>query len=722
MKSILIQLRGVFAEALLAAFGEAGRGVDPLIRASGDAKFGDYQSNVAMSLAKTLGKKPREVAEAVVAALCNPPHISEPQGITKSQGITEPQPLGSGVEPSATEFSRLCEKPEIAGPGFINLRLRPEWAASILASIPAEAADATADATKDRLGIEPAPESERETVVVDYSSPNVAKQMHVGHLRSTIIGDTISRVLEFEGQEVIRQNHVGDWGTQFGIILEQLRASGRLTSADTSLDVDQFSPEELEATYRIGQQQMSDPDFANRARQAVIRLQWGNTAECAAWERVVSFSKRSIEKLYRALRVKLEANDWRGESFYKPLLRGVVEELRLAFPATPFPPDSLVAFREDQGAQCVFIHKSDGSPAFIGPEGAPLPMIVQKSDGAYLYASTDLAAAFFRIHSLDRHALECRSPRLHKDSDDMKPIRYDVSVDPNKGGLGADRILYVVGAPQKLHFEMFFATVHALGWTRPATTGRRPVPREVKLEHVSFGSVLGEDKRPLKTRSGENVKLKELLDEAVKRAREMVEENAAKREAHDEGRAAQGTRSESPLTDAEKADIAEAVGIGAVKYADLCQNRNSDYVFSWDKMLAMQGNTAPYLMYAYARVRSIFRKGAEAAGPADADSESKIQNPESSIRLDHPAEIALGKRILQLPETLDAVSETLFPHILCEYLYDLAGKFMAFYENCPVLNAPDAATRGSRLRLCDLTARALRLGLDLLGIRVLERM
>jgi arginyl-tRNA synthetase len=706
------ELRECFAAALEAAFGERGRGVDPLIKPAADPKFGDYQCNVAMSLAKQLAMRPREVAERLV------------EGV--QQVLARGQP-----------WFFL----QIDGPGFINIRLRKEYLEERLQSIPPAQPD-------DGLGLQPAPAAERQTVVVDYSSPNVAKEMHVGHLRSTIIGDTICRVLAFEGHAVIRQNHLGDWGTQFGMIIlgiwhifagrrrgepddwlvRQTRELAAAASDKAKLDLlaaifarqeedlaadrggqqfetflRDFTPslDLLQAAYRFvnavetaaertGFDRSADGrriPLAAISNYVVKMLQEGgerNRQEREAWRLSVQSSLAATNELYRRLGVLLVDSDIRGESFYHEMLPGIVEELKLALAEPRGTGDVRAVCRVDQGAVCVFLDRPDGTPMFKGPEGDPLPMIVQKSDGAYLYSTTDLAAALFRIAHPQRNPVTLRSRALAD------------ALAAKGGGLGADRIAYVVGAPQKLHLQMLFATVAALGWTH--RSGRA----DVVLEHVAFGSVLGDDRRPLKTRAGDNVRLKDLLDEAERRARDLVEENAAKR-------AGMGL---APLSAEETDEIAKAVGIGAVKYADLAQNRNTDYVFNWEKMLAMQGNTAPYLMYAYARIRSIHRKGADgAATPAGA-----------TIVLGDAAEIALAKRILQLPEALDAVAETLLPNILCDYLYELAATFMRFYENCPVLQAPDDRTRASRVRLCDLTARTLRVGLDLLGIRALQRM
>jgi arginyl-tRNA synthetase len=692
MKSLLDQLRSQFEAALLAAFGDAVRGVDPQIRAAADPKFGDYQSNVAMSLAKRLGRKPRDVAQAIVDSL-----------------------------PAAA--MEIIDPPEVAGPGFINLRLKAGFLQTSLESVPpapieparsaseGPAVPASPDPTLstspgfDRLGIEPVADAERQTVVIDYSSPNVAKQMHVGHLRSTIIGDTLARLIEFQGHTVIRQNHLGDWGTQFGIILEELYDCGLLPRI---LDLSHQAwmkrlprdPDALEAIYRAGNAKMSNADFGDRARRAVASLQARDFFLILPWDIVTRQSTRGILQLYRQLGVTLAQGDIRGESFYHLLLPGIVEELGVALRPhevagserrAASPRGIRAVCREDQGAICVFLENPDGTPAFRGPKGDPLPVIIRKSDGAFNYDTTDLAGLAYRINDFCKQPIRFQTETLPQALLSVNPELGDL------GGLGADRILYVVGAPQKLHFEMLFATARALGWTRPGD-GKK----EVELQHVAFGSVLGEDRKMLRTRTGENVKLKDLLDEAVSRAGNLVRQTEADPEKR------------RGFSDDEIKHIAETVGIAAVKYADLCQNRNTDYVFSWDKMLALQGNTAPYMLYAYARICSIYRKGE--------GEQSAVSGQQSAITLVDPAERSLALAILRLPETIESVADSLLPNILCEYLYELAGRFMTFYESCPVLQAGDDATRASRLRLCDLTARALRLGLALLGIRTLERM
>lgn len=623
MKSIASQLEALFRQALAQILGAEGQSIDPLIRPAADEKFGDYQSNVAMGLGKRLNQKPRDVAGRLVEAL----------------------------NPLAAEW---CEPFEIAGPGFINIRLKPDWMAQQLDAVPA-------GGDEDRLGIAPTPEPQ--TVVVDYSCPNIAKQMHVGHLRSTIIGDSIVRILGFEGHQVIRQNHIGDWGTQFGMLIAHLKdqSPGALTNPG------QVHVEDLEAFYReANQRDKEDPAFAERARAQVVALHKGDTETLGAWRYIVEESRRHYEPVYGRLGVLLTREDERGESFYAERLKPLVERIEAqgkagAATTAPAKPDAQVAtVGISDGALCVFLRTPDGQPAFKNQDGELLPFIIRKSDGAFLYATTDLAALDFRIRELH-----------------------------------ADRVLYVTGAPQALHFQMLFATVRALGWTTPASK-----PKEVRLEHVAFGSVLGEDRKILKTRTGGNVKLAELLEEAVKRAEGLIRAGESDPE------------KKRGFSEAEIQDIAEAVGIGAVKYADLSQNRQSDYVFSWDKMLAMDGNTAPYLLYAYARIRSIYRKGA-----ADAANLTG-----GAIALAKPQERALGKKILQFVEILDSAAESLKVNLITDYLYDLAGAFMKFYENCPVLAAETPELRASRLRLCDLTARTLKIGLGLLGIRAVERM
>ncbi|WP_438005871.1 arginine--tRNA ligase [Sorangium sp. So ce321] len=563
--------------AIIAAFGAEHAATDPSLRRSSHA---DYQANAAMALGKRLGKPPREVAAAIVARL---------------------------------EVGGICRKVEIAGPGFVNLTLDDAYLMGELAET----------ASSGQLGIAPA--AQPETVIVDYSGPNAAKEMHVGHLRSTIIGDALARVLEALGHRVIRQNHLGDWGTPFGMLIEHMLDLGEAAASD------ELSVGDLDAFYRQARAKFDgDPAFAERSRRRVVRLQGGDEQTLALWRQLVRESTRYFESVYRRLGVTLTEADFAGESFYNPMLADVIAELTAKGLA-----------RESEGALCVF-------PAgFTGKGGEPLPLIVRKQDGGYGYPTTDLAAIRHRLTTV-----------------------------------GAQRLIYVVGAPQSQHFAMVFAAAREAGWLAPPA----------RAEHVAFGSVLGADKKMFKTRSGDTVKLSDLLDEAVERAAKVV-------------------REKNPELDAEAAGaVARAVGVGAVKYADLSSDRIKDYVFDWDRMLAFEGNTAPYLMYAHARIRSIFRKGG-------------VGSPRGAgIALGEPAERALALELLRFGAVLEDVAATLEPHRLCGYLFELAGSFTTFYERCPVLKAESDEVRRSRLALCDLTAEVLAKGLGLLGIEAPERM
>lgn len=568
--------------AIVAAFGDELAGTDPVIRRSQQPQFGDYQANVAMSLGKKLGRPPRDVAGDLVAQL---------------------------------DTSDLVHTAEVAGPGFVNLTLQSQAIASALSQ-------ALAD---ERAGVPITPHPER--VVLDYSSPNLAKEMHVGHLRSTIIGDALGRVLSFLGHDVIRQNHLGDWGTQFGMLVEHLVDQGWDRSADHTIS-------DLNALYQEANARFnSDPEFAERARRRVVSLQGGDAETLDLWHQLVKESIRHMEAVYERLGVLLTEDDIRGESYFNPMLPGVVSELEAR---------GLTVV--DDGAVCVF------PPGFKRRDGEPLPVIVRKSDGGFGYDATDLAALRFRVADLQ-----------------------------------GDRVVYVVGAPQSQHFAMLFAIAQMAGWL-----GER-----ARAEHVAFGNILGENGKPFKTRSGENVRLVELLDEARTRAAAVVEER-------------------SDLTQQERSDVARAVGIGAVKYADLSNDRVKDYVFAWDRMLAMDGNTAPYLQYARARIQSIFRRS-EGVG----DSGTHVFD---ATAVEHPAERALALQVLSLPAVVESVADTLQPHRLCTYLFETAQAFTAFYEQCPVLRADTEEQRANRLGLCHLTARVLALGLGLLGIDAPERM
>ena len=585
MNSIAQQLKARFEKAFTAAFGEGYSGTDPMLAAASNPSFGDFQCNAAMSLGKKLGKPPRAIASTIIENL---------------------------------DIADICETPEIAGPGFINLKLKPAY---LEAQVRAIAADT-------RLGISQTEAPQR--IAIDFSSPNIAKEMHVGHLRSTIIGDAIARTLEFIGHDVIRINHIGDWGTQFGMLIAYLREvhPEALTTAD-ALDLG-----DLVAFYRQAKQRFdADETFKETARQEVVKLQAGAEDTRRAWKLLCDQSRREFGVIYDLLDIKLTE---RGESFYNPLLAAVVEDLT-----------SLGLLVESDGAKCVFV---DG---FTNKEGEPLPLIVQKTDGGYNYATTDLAA-----------------------------VRYRIEED------GAKRIIYVTDSGQANHFAQVFAVARKAGW----------IPEDVEIVHVPFGLVCGEDGKRLKTRSGDAVRLQDLLDEAIVRTRKDLEERLVTEERQE---------TEEFIT-----NVSQVVGLSAVKYADLSQNRASNYVFSYDKMLALQGNTAPYMLYAYVRVQGIRRKG-----------EINFDNLDASAKiiLESDAELVLAKHLLQLSEVINAVGGDLLPNRICQYLFELSQKFNQFFEQCPVLKAEEPL-RTSRLILCDLTAKTLKLGLGLLGIQVLERM
>ncbi len=590
MKPLLHQLQLRFSNALSAAFGPDFADSDPLLAAASDAKFGDYQCNVALSLAKPLGQKPRQIAEQIVAKL---------------------------------DVSDLCELPEIAGPGFINLRLTRRYLEAQL----------MLSQTDPRLGVAAVEQPQR--VVLDFSSPNIAKEMHVGHLRSTIIGESLARVLEFLGHDTLRLNHVGDWGTQFGMLIAQLQdvyPEALTTAAALNLG-------DLVTLYRAAKQRFdTDAAFKERSRQMVVALQSGDPAARHAWLLLCDQSRREFQAIYDLLEVRLQE---RGESFYEPYLAEVVKEL-----------DQLGLLVENQGAKCVFLE------GFTNKEGEPLPVIIQKSDGGYNYATTDLAA-----------------------------IRYRVRQDQGQ------RLLYVVASEQDLHLQQIFTLARKAGW----------LPEGVIALHVPFGLVLGEDGKKLRTRSGGTVRLQDLLDEAISRARADLEARLQERDTSE--------------SEDFKAQVSQRVGLSAVKYADLSQNRTSNYAFSFDKMLSLKGNTAPYMLYAYARVQSIGREGGiEFVGP-----EFAALRGRTPVNLEQPTELALAKHLLSFGEVVYQVADDLLPNRLCQYLFELSQKYNQFYENCPVLKASEP-TRSSRLMLCDTVARTLKLGLSLLGISVLERM
>ncbi|RDE18143.1 arginine--tRNA ligase [Motiliproteus coralliicola] len=551
----------------------------PMVAPSKNPQFGDYQANGAMGAAKAMKTNPRELAAKIIEQL---------------------------------DLEGIASSTEIAGPGFINISLDNGWLA-----------DQVTQLEQQRLGIEAA--DQPQTVVIDYSAPNLAKEMHVGHLRSTIIGDALARVLEAQGHKIIRQNHVGDWGTQFGMLITHLQDQQELDDGVALAD--------LEAFYRAAKVRFDDePEFAARARDNVVKLQAGEESALAMWRKFIAISVAHSEEIYSKLNVTLKHSDIHAESAYNDALPGIIETLQQQKLAV-----------EDQGAQVVFLDE------LADKEGNPLPMIVQKSGGGYLYATTDLAAVQYRCQELQ-----------------------------------ADRVLYFIDARQSLHMKQVFAVGRKAGFAT----------EHCSLEHHPFGTMMGEDGKPFKTRSGGTVKLGELLDEAVVRAAQLLKDK------------------DSDLSADEQADAARKIGIGAVKYADLAKTRTNDYIFSWDSMLSFEGNTAPYLQYAYTRIQSIFRK----AGISPEQLEAPLQ-------LVEPQEKALAMKLLQFGEVVDQVARDAYPHQLCNYLYELASLFMKFYEACPMLRSDIATeTRDSRLRLSHSTAQVLQSGLELLGIEVMERM
>ncbi|MFE9956529.1 arginine--tRNA ligase [Micromonospora sp. NPDC005299] len=572
-----MDLEKLLTDRLAPAFATvAGVPVDPVVRRSQRA---DFQSDAALALARRIGRPPRAVAAEVL---------------------------------ERAELADLCGAAEVSGPGFLNLTVADEALAGLVSAL----------ATDPRLGV-PATTAP-ETVVVDYSAPNVAKEMHVGHLRSTVIGDAAARLLEWLGHRVLRANHLGDWGTPFGMLIEHLADLGEAEA------VQELSMGDLDSFYKAARAKFdADEAFRERSRLRVVALQGGDPATLRLWRLLVEQSERYFLTVYDLLDVTLTERDFHGESSYNDLLGPVVEEL-----------DRLGLLRESDGAACVF------PPGSVGRDGEPLPLIVRKSDGGYGYPATDLAA-----------------------------IRH------RTGTLGATRLLYVVGLPQRRHFEMVYAAAAQAGWLAPPA----------RAEHVGFGSILGPDGRMLRSRAGGSVKLVGLLEEAIARATALARERNPE------------------LGEAEAAEVGRAVGIGAVKYADLSSDRHRDYVLDWERMLSLDGNTAPYLQYAYSRIRSIFRRGGVAA------------RPDAGISLAEPAERALAFELAGFGTVVGEVAENLEFHHLTGYLSRLAAAFSAFYEQCPVLRA-DEQVRESRLVLCDLTARVLRQGLHLLGIRTPERL
>jgi arginyl-tRNA synthetase len=579
-----MNIRELLTEKVLKAMAAVGVPADlPALIAPGKkAGFGDYQANCAMGAAKAMGTNPRELAGKIVEAL---------------------------------ELEGIADKLDIAGPGFINIHLNAQWLGEQIAKAQTDA----------RLQVEQV--TAPQNVVIDYSGPNLAKEMHVGHLRSTIIGDALARLLEFQGHKVIRQNHVGDWGTQFGMLIaeleEQLGAKGD----------DAMALKDLEVFYQQAKKHFDDDEaFANKARDYVVRLQSGDAQMLKLWEQFKTISLHHSTEIYQQLNVTLKDTDVRGESSYNNDLAPVVKDLQAQGLAV-----------ESDGAQVVFLQE------LADKEGNPSPMIIQKQGGGFLYATTDLAALRYRINTLH-----------------------------------ANRIMYFIDARQSLHMQQVF------------TLSRKAkfVGESVSLEHLAFGTMMGSDGKPFKTRSGGTVKLAELLTEAVERASALV------------------TEKNPDLSADEIAEISRKVGIGSVKYADLCKTRTNDYIFSWESMLSFEGNTAPYLQYAFTRVQSIFRK-------AGVTPESLT----SAILIGTEQEKNLAIKLLQFSEVLDQVAREAMPHLLCTYLYEIASLYMTFYEACPILKdgiAPEL--RDSRLRLCHLVAKTIDQGLNLLGIEVMEKM
>ena len=555
----------------------AGESADPVVRPSDHA---DAQVNGALPLAKALGRNPREVAEEIIA---------------------------SGA------LDGICSSVEVAGPGFVNLVFSDDFLSGL-------AADA---ARHERLGLAT---SDPRTVVIDYSAPNVAKEMHVGHLRSTVIGDALARLHLFAGDTVIRENHIGDWGRPFGMLIEHLLDLGEDVAAAG------LGQGDLDGFYKQANAKFSESEeFQERSRERVVALQGGDPETAALWRRLVAMSTEYFNTVYSKLGVLLNDDDLAGESMYQPGMQATIDRLGAAG-----------LLEESDGASVVF------PPGFTNRDGEPLPLIIRARTGGFNYATSDLTCVIDRVERL-----------------------------------GADLMLYVVGAPQQQHLDMVFAVARMAGW----------LPEGVDAVHVAFGNVLGEDRKMLRSRSGDSVKLVDLLDEAIERAGALVAEK------------------NPDLDDDERAAVARAVGIGAVKYADLSTDRVRDYVFDWDRMLSFDGNTAPYLQYAHARIRSIFRRAG--VDPSTVDP--------SVIALVEPAERELALRILATPSVIAEATSSQSPHRLCTHLFDLAQAFTAFYEHCPVLKV-DEPVRGSRLALCDLTARTLSTGLDLLGIEAPERM
>lgn len=566
------------SQALIAAGAPAD--CEPQVRQSAKVQFGDYQANGVMAVAKKLGMAPRQLAEQVLSHL---------------------------------DLNGIANKVEIAGPGFINIFLDPAFLAD----------NVNRALQSERLGVT---KPQAQTIVVDYSAPNVAKEMHVGHLRSTIIGDASVRTQEFLGHKVIRANHVGDWGTQFGMLIAYLEKQQQENAGEMALA-------DLEGFYREAKKHYDEDEaFAERARSYVVKLQGGDQYFLQMWRKLVDITMSQNQITYDRLNVTLTRDDVMGESLYNPMLPGIVADLKAKGLAV-----------ESEGATVVFLDE------YKNKEGEPMGVIIQKKDGGYLYTTTDIACAKYRYETLH-----------------------------------ADRVLYYIDSRQHQHLMQAWTIVRKAGY----------VPDSVPLEHHMFGMMLGKDGKPFKTRAGGTVKLADLLDEALERARRLVAEK------------------NPDMSADELENLAKVVGIGAVKYADLSKNRTTDYVFDWDNMLAFEGNTAPYMQYAYTRVLSVFRK-------AGIDENAMNDAP---VVIAEDREAQLAARLLQFEETLSVVAREGTPHVMCAYLYDLAGLFSGFYEHCPILSAESEETRNSRLKLALLTAKTLKLGLDTLGIETVERM
>jgi len=577
-----VNIQSILSEKIKQAMIAAGADAqcEALVRQSGKVQFGDYQANGIMPAAKKLGLNPREFAQSVL---------------------------------DKADLQDIAEKTEIAGPGFINIFLKNTWLAENINR-----------AVQDpKLGVH---NPEKQTVVVDYSSPNVAKEMHVGHLRSTIIGDAVVRTLEFLGNHVIRANHVGDWGTQFGMLIAYLEKMENEHASEMELS-------DLEAFYRAAKKHYDeDPVFAEKARNYVVKLQSGDEYCRTMWQKLVKITMQQNQHNYDRLNVTLTDKDVMGESLYNPMLPGIVEDLKKQGLAV-----------EDDGALVVYLDE------FKNKDGDPMGVIVQKKDGGFLYTTTDIAAAKYRYETLK-----------------------------------ANRALVFSDTRQSQHMQQAWLITRKAGY----------VPDSFQLEHKNFGMMLGKDGKPFKTRSGDTVKLADLLDEAIERAGVLISQKS------------------TALSEQEKADVIEAVGIGSVKYADLSKNRTTDYVFDWDNMLSFEGNTAPYMQYAYTRIRSIFNRSQIAL----------IEVEQAKLSITDEKERALAIKLLQFEEAVQVVGKEGTPHVLCAYLYELAGVFSSFYEHCPILNNDDQQVKLSRLKLALLTERTLKQGLDLLGIKTVEKM